>query len=89
MATLRVLIVEDDATDAELVVRELKKSGFEPASRRVDTRDAFLIAPEESTPDVIILRPQPAAFQFVRGAGAHPTTRPGDSVHHRLLCHRR
>ncbi len=54
MATLRVLIVEDDATDAELVVRELKKSGFEPESRRVDTRDAFLIALEESSPDVII-----------------------------------
>ena len=54
MATLRVLIVEDDATDAELVVRELKKSGFEPESRRVDTRDAYMIALEESTPDVII-----------------------------------
>ena len=54
MATLRVLIVEDDATDAELVVRELKKSGFEPESRRVDTRDAFIIAIDESTPDVII-----------------------------------
>ena len=54
MATLRVLIVEDDATDAELVVRELKKSGFEPESRRVDTRDAFMIALGESTPDVII-----------------------------------
>jgi signal transduction histidine kinase len=54
MATLRVLIVEDDATDAELVVRELKKSGFEPESRRVDRRDLFMSALEDRIPDVII-----------------------------------
>jgi Signal transduction histidine kinase len=54
MAMLRVMIVEDDATDAELVVRELKKSGFEPEFRRVDTRNAFMTALEEGVPDVII-----------------------------------
>ena len=32
MATLRLLIVEDDATDAELVIRELRKGGFDPHS---------------------------------------------------------
>jgi hypothetical protein len=42
MATLRLLIVEDDPTDAELVIRELRKSGFEPQFRRVDTREAFM-----------------------------------------------
>ncbi len=54
MATLRLLIVEDDPTDAELVLRELKKNGFDPECRRVDTREAFLTALEDDRPDVII-----------------------------------
>lgn len=54
MATLRLLIVEDDATDAELVIRELRKGEFDPHYRRVDTREAFLKALSEERPDVII-----------------------------------
>jgi DNA-binding response OmpR family regulator len=81
MAMLRVLIVEDDATDAELVVRELKKSGFEPESRRVDTRDAFMIALEESTPDVIIYDHNLPHFS---SSEALELTR-----HYRFPCHRR
>jgi signal transduction histidine kinase len=54
MASLRVLIVEDDPTDAELVIRELRKSGFDPHVHRVDTREAFMSALAEDRPDVII-----------------------------------
>jgi len=54
MATLRLLIVEDDVTDAELVVRELRKSGFEPEVRRVAAREAFISSLAEDRPDVII-----------------------------------
>src|SRR6185436_5699088 len=54
MATLRLLIVEDDATDAELAIRELRKNGFDPQFRRVDTREAFLKGLAEERPDVII-----------------------------------
>jgi signal transduction histidine kinase len=54
MATLRLLIVEDDPTDAELAIRELRKSGFDPQFRRVDTREAFLDGLAEERPDVII-----------------------------------
>jgi signal transduction histidine kinase len=54
MATLRLLIVEDDPTDAELVLRELRKSGFDPQGRRVATREAFLEALSEDRPEVII-----------------------------------
>ena len=54
MATLRLLIVEDDPNDAELVIRELTKSGFDPQFRRVDTREAFAKALAEDRPDVII-----------------------------------
>lgn len=54
MATLRLLIVEDDPTDAELVIRELRKSGFDPHVCRVDTREAFLNGLSEERPDIII-----------------------------------
>ena len=54
MATLRLLIVEDDPTDAELVLRELRKSGFDPQFRRVTSRDAFMSGLAEDRPDVII-----------------------------------
>jgi PAS domain S-box-containing protein len=43
-APLRVLLVEDDALDAELLLRELKRAGFAPEWRRVDTEPAFLDA---------------------------------------------
>lgn len=54
MATLRLLIVEDDPNDAELVIRELGKGGFDPQYRRVDSREAFVNALAEDRPDVII-----------------------------------
>ncbi len=38
---LRVLIAEDDANDAELILRELRRSGFEPEWRRVATESEF------------------------------------------------
>src|SRR5579862_1684876 len=38
---LRVLIVEDRPTDAELVVRELRRAGFDPKWQRVDTETEF------------------------------------------------
>ena len=39
---LRVLILEDNPLDAELVLRELRKAGFEPDWQRVDTEAAYL-----------------------------------------------
>ena len=39
---LRVLIVEDNPLDAELVLRELRHTGFEPEWERVDTEAAFV-----------------------------------------------
>ncbi|MCL5108219.1 MAG: PAS domain S-box protein, partial [Chloroflexi bacterium] len=42
MATsLRVLIVEDNPIDAELMLRELRRDGFEPVWRRVESADDF------------------------------------------------
>ena len=41
--TLRVLIAEDSSDDAELIVRELRRAGFEPEWRRVDTEAEYLL----------------------------------------------
>lgn len=39
---LKVLIVEDRAADAELMLHELRRAGFEPAWERVEDEDAFV-----------------------------------------------
>jgi signal transduction histidine kinase len=39
---IKVLIAEDNPVDAEMVMRELRRAGFEPEWRRVDTEVAFL-----------------------------------------------
>lgn len=54
MASLRVLIVEDSAADAELVVMELRRAGLAPQVTRVDTREALAQALSEGPWDVII-----------------------------------
>jgi len=40
--SLRVLLAEDDPADAELILRELRRAGFEPECKRVDTEAEFL-----------------------------------------------
>ncbi|MEW6130848.1 MAG: PAS domain S-box protein [Acidobacteriota bacterium] len=39
---IRVLVVEDNPNDAELIIRELNRSGFAPEWHRVDTEKAYL-----------------------------------------------
>jgi PAS domain S-box-containing protein len=50
---LRVLIVEDNVTDAELILRELRRAGFEPDANRVDT-EADYLASLDSELDMIL-----------------------------------
>lgn len=40
--TLRVLILEDRQADADLMLRELRGSGFEPQWQRVETESGYL-----------------------------------------------
>ncbi len=54
MANIRILIVEDDPLDAELVVRELQKNGYDPEWQRVDTQAEFMERLAQHPPDVII-----------------------------------
>src|SRR5690348_11235293 len=51
---LKVLLLEDVATDAELVERELKKAGVAFVAKRVETRAAFVEALEAFRPDVVL-----------------------------------
>ena len=52
--TMRVLLTEDVASDAELEVRELKRAGLRLTHRVVDTESSFLDALREFSPDVIL-----------------------------------
>src|SRR5438132_7444779 len=72
MRPLRVLLVEDSAADAELMLRALKASGFDPVHERVETAAALRAAFEGITWDVVLsdyYLPEleaPAALALVR-----------------------
>jgi len=51
---LRVLIVEDSADDALLLLRELRRGGYDPASERVETPEDFSAALAGGSWDLVI-----------------------------------
>jgi signal transduction histidine kinase/DNA-binding response OmpR family regulator len=51
---VRLLMVEDSETDAELVLTELKRAGFDVTAHRVATQNEFVHALETFGPDLII-----------------------------------
>ncbi|MGH8501643.1 MAG: putative bifunctional diguanylate cyclase/phosphodiesterase [Gammaproteobacteria bacterium] len=51
---LRILILEDVATDAELAERELRKAAIAFTARQVKHKDAFVKALREFAPDIIL-----------------------------------
>jgi PAS domain S-box-containing protein len=51
---LRILMVEDNILDAELIKREIKKNGILFVDRLVETKDDFTKAIQEFTPDIIL-----------------------------------
>ncbi len=51
---MRILMLEDTASDAELEEHELRKIGVPFTLQRVDTQDGFIRALEEFNPDVIL-----------------------------------
>lgn len=50
---LYVLVAEDTEDDYELLMRELRKAGYEPLSQRVDTAEAMSAALEEQAWDIV------------------------------------
>ena len=53
LQSLRVLILEDNPSDAELMVDELRQAGFDPIWKRVDNETDFL-ARLDPAPDIIL-----------------------------------
>jgi two-component system, cell cycle sensor histidine kinase and response regulator CckA len=53
MPVLQLLIVEDNADDAELLLRDLRRAGFDPEWSRVETELDFLAA-LENAPELIL-----------------------------------
>src|SRR6266498_1827700 len=51
---LRVLIVEDSEDDAFLVIRELRRGGYEPTSERVETPEAMMSSLLKHKWDIVI-----------------------------------
>lgn len=51
---LRILLLEDDPADAELVAETLVRVGMAIVTERVDSRDAFASALREFAPDVVL-----------------------------------
>lgn len=76
-ADLRVLIVEDNANDAELMVGALCDAGLAAQARRVETREDYEHALGEFNPDVILTDlalPRfdgLGAIRVARGRGVH------------------
>jgi DNA-binding NtrC family response regulator len=51
---LRILILEDEATDADLMAFELAEAGLSFTAKRVVTRNAFVKEMEAFAPDLIL-----------------------------------
>ena len=51
---LRVLLLEDSDTDADLIVHELQRSGMKSLVERVDSAESFTAALHSFAPDVVL-----------------------------------
>jgi diguanylate cyclase (GGDEF)-like protein/PAS domain S-box-containing protein len=67
--TVRVLLAEDVASDAELEVRELKRAGLRVAHRVVDSEQSFEQALREFAPDVVLSDFSMPAFDGLAALG--------------------
>jgi DNA-binding NarL/FixJ family response regulator len=52
--SLRVLLLENSESDAELIKHELSRAGLSPVTKRVDTEEAFASALPEFAPDIVL-----------------------------------
>lgn len=73
---LRVLFLEDDPADAELVTASLVRSGLEIVAERVDSREAFTQALRDFAPDVVLSDHALAQFDARAALEVLQTVRP-------------
>ncbi|MDB6018274.1 MAG: Aerobic respiration control sensor protein ArcB [Pedosphaera sp.] len=64
---IRVLLLEDRATDAEMLIRELRRAGYNPEWKRVQTEQEFL-AEIKNLPDIILSDYAMPQFSGLRAA---------------------
>ncbi|HEX4350816.1 MAG TPA: response regulator, partial [Verrucomicrobiae bacterium] len=64
---LKILMAEDSADDAELILAQLRRAGFEPEWQRVETEAAFL-AELDSLPDIVLSDYSMPQFSGLRAA---------------------
>jgi PAS domain S-box-containing protein len=62
---VRVLVLEDNPADAELMIRELRRNGFEPSWQRVESEPDY-VASLASRPDVILADYRLAQIDAIR-----------------------
>ena len=89
MATpLRVLILEDNPSDAELVLQALRRAGYDPIGDRVETeqdfRDRLATGPRRSFSPI-----SPCRNSTLGRSRDHARVPAGHSLHHRFGHHRR
>ena len=77
---LRILLLEDIAEEAEIVERELHKSGLRFAALRVQTRQAFSDALRQFAPDLILADSKLPGFDGRRALELVNTRTPGIPV---------
>jgi nitrogen fixation negative regulator NifL len=65
--SLNVLIVEDSQDDADMVVHELRRAGFDPKWQRVEAEPAFL-AELKNSPDIVLSDYSMPEFSGLRAA---------------------
>ena len=76
-ATIRVLLLEDDPGDADLVTEALERANFRCMVRRVEDHEAFASALDNFAPDVILSDHAVADFNAFEALRLAQTRLPG------------
>lgn len=75
--SLRVLLLEDSAADAELIERVLDRAGYAVLAERVDSREAFALALRAFEPDIVLSDSSLAEFDAPTALTVLRALRPG------------
>ena len=77
---LRILLLEDDPADAELVTESLAQSGMAVVTERVDSREAFIQAVRDFAPDIVLSDHALAQFDARAALEVLQTMRPAAAL---------